>query len=48
MYIYTILNVKGMVIGSATANNPQAAVNAWNAANRVSKEYAVEAVRTNS
>ena len=45
MQDYMLLNVNGMVIGIATATNPQAAVNSWNAANRTSKEVATEAVR---
>lgn len=43
---YKILNVKGQVIGCATADNPQAAVRAWNLANKASHEVAVDAIES--
>ncbi len=43
MKLYRILNIKGYVIGMASADNPQAACRAWNLANKASQEFAVEA-----
>ena len=40
---YIILNSQGLRIGMASADNPQAAVRAWNLANTASREVGVEA-----